>query len=483
MSHIFSGCSALTSLDLRKFNTAWVTSPSGFYDIFNLCSKLQQLTLGQNFRTLPSTSTNLPNPTANNTVTIDGKEYKTTGKWINVGDKLSQSTLSGGEVHGVDTTTRSFENVSGSFAWKNPSDEFTGTGQYKVVFTPDTASSKNYTVVEFDVNVEKQNSPSDPGTPSNPNNPNNPNGPSDPSYPTKSNVVILASGEKYTDVLTATVLAHEKNCPILLTKKDVIDDKTINEIKRLDASEIIISGGENSVSAKVVSQLKDYNVRRISGVDRYETAEKIGKEVRTLSGKLDETVLVDGTNFPDVISISTLASQKRVPILITKPDKLVDSTKQALKDWSINSTIIGGSYNSVSKDVEKSLGVSSVKRIGGSDRYATAELVGTELRKLTENNSNMILVNGTDFPDGITISSIASKTKAPIMLTNPNKLPKITGDKISEWKINYILIGGGYNSVSKDIEDKLQVSNKERIAGQNRYETAVKISQKLSQIK
>jgi putative cell wall-binding protein len=45
------------------------------------------------------------------------------------------------------------------------------------------------------------------------------------------------------------------------------------------------------------------------------------------------------------------------------------------------------------------------------------------------------------------------------------------------------LICGGYNSVSKDIEDKLQVSNKERIAGQNRYETAVKISQKLSDIK
>jgi putative cell wall-binding protein len=94
----------------------------------------------------------------------------------------------------------------------------------------------------------------------------------------------------------------------------------------------------------------------------------------------------------------------------------------------------------------------------------------------------MILVNGTDFPDGITISSIASKTKAPIMLTTPSNLSKITGDKINEWNIRNILICGGYNSVSKDIEDKLQVSNKERIAGQNRYETAVKISQKLSQI-
>lgn len=41
-----------------------------------------------------------------------------------------------------------------------------------------------------------------------------------------------------------------------------------------------------------------------------------------------------------------------------------------------------------------------------------------------------------------------------------------------------VLIGGGYNSVSKEIEDNLKVDKKERVAGQNRYETAVKISQR-----
>jgi putative cell wall-binding protein len=302
-----------------------------------------------------------------------------------------------------------------------------------------------------------------------------------PPTPTpKKKSVILASGEKYTDVLTATVLGNEKDCPILLTKKDVVDEKTINEIKRLGVSEVIISGGEDSVSNKVVQQLKDYNVRRIAGINRYETAVKIGNEVRSLSGNLNEAMLVDGTNFPDVITISTLASQKRVPILITKPDKLVDFTKDTLKDWSINSTIIGGSYNSVSKNVENSLGVSSIKRIGGVDRYKTAELIGTEVRNLTGNNSDMILVDGTDYPDGITINSVAAKTKSPILLTTPDKLTKITEDKILEWSVKNILIGGGYNSVSKDIEDKLQVSKKERVAGKDRYETAVKISQKLS---
>lgn len=293
--------------------------------------------------------------------------------------------------------------------------------------------------------------------------------------------VILASGEKYTDVLTATVLGNEKNCPILLTTRDSIDEKTIKEIKRLGVSEVIISGGPDSVSDKVIEQLNGYKVRRVAGVDRYETAVKIGAEVRSLAGNLDEVMLVDGTNFPDVITISTLASLKRVPILITQPDQLVNTTKDSFKEWSIKNVTIGGSYNSVSKNVENSLGDSNIRRLGGVDRYETAELIGAEVRKLTGNTSDMILVDGTDFPDGITINSLASKFKSPIMLTTPDKLINITEDKISEWSIKNILIGGGYNSVSKYIENNLNVDKKERVAGEDRYETAVKISQRLTQ--
>ncbi|WP_304341502.1 cell wall-binding repeat-containing protein [Metaclostridioides mangenotii] len=293
--------------------------------------------------------------------------------------------------------------------------------------------------------------------------------------------VILASGEKYTDVLTATVLGHEKDAPILLTQKDKVDDKTLSEIKRLNTENIIISGGKDSVSKKVEDQLKNYNITRISGQDRYETAVKIGDEVRNITGNKTESMLVDGTNFPDVITISTLATQKRAPILLTEPKTFNNTTDKTMSEWGINNVTIGGSYDSVSRDIESSLSVNKVSRLGGADRYETAKLIATEVRGLTGNKSNMILVDGTNFPDGITINSLASNFKAPIMLTTPNTLSKETADKISEWSIKNVLIGGGYNSVSKNIEDNLGVSNKERVAGQDRYETAVKISERLSQ--
>lgn len=293
--------------------------------------------------------------------------------------------------------------------------------------------------------------------------------------------VIIASGEKYTDVLTATVLGNEKNASILLSNKDHVTQETIEELKRLNTKDIIISGGEASVSQKVIDQLKDYNVTRIAGTDRYETAEKIGNEIRK-TGNKDGAMLVDGTNFPDVITISSLASKKRVPILLTEPKDLNTTTKNTIGKWGVNNVTIGGSYNSVSKGIENNLSAYKVNRFGGVDRYETASFIGDEIRKSTGNKDDMILVDGTDFPDGITINSIASRYMSPIMLTNPRSITKITSDKIKEWSIENVLIAGGYNSVSKEIEDGLDLQNVERVAGKDRYETAVKIAQRLTEL-
>ncbi|WP_180946942.1 InlB B-repeat-containing protein, partial [Peptostreptococcus faecalis] len=61
--------------------------------------------------------------------------------------------------------------------------------------------------------------------------------------PSKKATAVLANGSKYTDVLTATVLANERNCPILLTGTDSISTETLNELKRRGTGDIIISGG------------------------------------------------------------------------------------------------------------------------------------------------------------------------------------------------------------------------------------------------
>lgn len=304
---------------------------------------------------------------------------------------------------------------------------------------------------------------------------------------TENATAVLANGKKYTDVLTATVLANERNCPILLTDTDNITEETLAELKRRGTGDVIISGGEKSVSKKVVNQLSDFNVIRYAGKDRYGTAREIGKEVRRLTANEDSVMLVDGTNFPDVITISALATQKRAPILISEPKKLNKTTENTLKDWKVNSVSIGGEKSSISKEIENYLNndlkIKSVERLGGQNRYETASIIGNKVREKSGNKDDMILVDGTDFPDGITINSLAAKYKCPIHLTNPSELNEVTSKDIEKWKINNIIVGGGEKSVSKNIYDGLNVNKKQRISGPNRYSTAVKISQEMSKIK
>ncbi|MFC4369200.1 cell wall-binding repeat-containing protein, partial [Citroniella saccharovorans] len=68
--------------------------------------------------------------------------------------------------------------------------------------------------------------------------------------------VILANGEKEADALAASVLAKEKNAPILLIKIDQVPDEVAKEIERLGAKNIILIGGLNSVTQKAVENLK-----------------------------------------------------------------------------------------------------------------------------------------------------------------------------------------------------------------------------------
>jgi cell wall-associated protease len=295
-----------------------------------------------------------------------------------------------------------------------------------------------------------------------------------------SGAVVLASGEKYTDVLTASVLANELDTSLLLTQKENISENTVKEIKRLNAKMIIVIGGTDSVSKSIEDKLSQYEVRRLGGLNRYSTSVKIAEEVRRLTGTDSKAVLVSGVDFPDIISISSFASLNKEPILITETSKLTKETADVISKWNISEITIGGGYRSVSKNIEADIKLSKVSRMGGIDRYETARIISENVRKLTGNTEDMVLVDGTNFPDGICINSLANLFKAPILLTKPESLHKTVVDEVENYGIQYAMIGGGYQSVTRNTESELRVENIERIYGDNRYDTAVKISQRYS---
>lgn len=240
---------------------------------------------------------------------------------------------------------------------------------------------------------------------------------------TSSKTVVLASGEKYTDELTATVLANKLNAPLLLTMKDNIPTNVLEEIQRLGATNIIIIGGNGTISKLAEKQLSKYTVDRIGGTDRYETAVLIGNKVRTLTGNSKTAILVDGTNFPDAIAMTSMAVEEGIPILLTNPNNLTSITNEAISKWKVNKIVIGGGSASVSNSIETSLRkIVDVERIAGSNRYETSVLVA---KKVYSNPNHIVIASGETFPDAIVGAPYATKNGYPIVLSQGNNVPEV----------------------------------------------------------
>ena len=193
----------------------------------------------------------------------------------------------------------------------------------------------------------------------------------------------------------------------------------------------------------------------IVGSDRYETAAKVADKM----GDYSTAILVNGNSIADGLSASGLAGKENAPILLVKTDSIPKETLQRL--YKVKKVYIIGKENAVSGKVESSLKKSgmTVKRIGGSNRIDTSIAVSKEIGSY----SKAFLVNGfKGEADAMSVSSVAARDKAPIILTNGTTNP---GNKKSG--VKYYVVGG--NTV---MSNSLQSSfNAERLSGSNRYTT------------
>ena len=192
----------------------------------------------------------------------------------------------------------------------------------------------------------------------------------------------------------------------------------------------------------------------IIGSDRYETAAKIADKM----GYYDTAILVNGDkSLSDGLSASSLAGKEKAPILLVKQNTIPKETlTRALKAKKVY--IIGGTA-AISKDVEKQLAGKEIVRVDGKNRVETSEKVA----KLVGNYDEAFIVNGnTGEADAISVSSVAAKNHAPILLTNGK-----TSTHSKKTGVEYYVVGGDV-VVSDSIVSEFDA---ERISGSDRYET------------
>ena len=295
-------------------------------------------------------------------------------------------------------------------------------------------------------------------------------------YPGGTNAVVLANCERYTDVLTANPFAVQEKASVLFTYLDKLPEKTLREIERLGVKKIYISGGYEAVSKKVVDQLRDrgYEIYRFDGENRYDTARKIAIKMRE-KGNTKVVELASGENYPDALSMTSMAVKDNAPILLTKKDSIPMYTKKALAEWDIETVKIAGLNEAISKEVEKQLdngfsiekgnktdsnvydGALSTPRYGGANRYETSTVIAAATYPESRTG---VYATGENFPDALVAGNYAGIKKAPVLLVKRDSLPSVVKQYNENSNIRRAVVVGGVNAISDYVFDLIKLSIK-----------------------
>ena len=127
--------------------------------------------------------------------------------------------------------------------------------------------------------------------------------------------------------------------------------------------------------------------------------------------------------------------------------------------------------------------VGSMPLLAGGTRYETAGLLFDQGN--WQQGGSIVLASGANYPDALAASALAGDLNAPIMLTDPNGLSTETEWRIQNLKPARVYIIGGNAAVSAKVERRIaqligSEANIQRIAGDTRYDTSLKVASSLS---
>ena len=262
-----------------------------------------------------------------------------------------------------------------------------------------------------------------------------------------------------------------KKLSVAYSSLNYLDLRNQNLLEELDlwqsrVSKIDLNPNANvNINGELVKPEEKH--KKIIGTDRYETAAKIADHIADEIASYDTVILVNSDkSMADGLSAASLSGKENAPILLVKKDKIPKVAMDRINKAS-NVYIIGGE-NAISKNVEKQLKESGKKinRISGKDRYDTSK----KIAELLGGYDKAFIVNGAKGEaDAMSVSPVAAKYGAPILLTNGK-----TSIHDKKSGVKYYVVGG--NSV---VDNKLEEEySAERIAGSDRYDTNIRIMNK-----
>ncbi|MDM0229047.1 cell wall-binding protein Cwp10 [Clostridioides difficile] len=279
---------------------------------------------------------------------------------------------------------------------------------------------------------------------------------------TKSDTVVIVNGEdkSMVDGLTATPLASIKNSPILLSSNEKLPQKTVEELKGLNPSKVIVIGGNNSMPNSVVEAIKAVNskisVQRIGGDTRYQTSINIAKEIDK-TNNVSKLYIGAGNGEADSLSIASLAGKEKTPIVLTQKDGVDNEAEQFIKSNKVSNIYFIGGVEKISNKAIEQVGKIANKdisnnRVAGQTRQETNAKVIDKFYSQSKLDG-VVVANQDKLIDALAVGPLAAKNNSPVILAT-NTLDKSQESSLKGKNSSKLFeVGGG---IASSVIDKIK---------------------------
>ncbi|WJL95079.1 cell wall-binding repeat-containing protein [Microbacterium sp. ET2] len=166
----------------------------------------------------------------------------------------------------------------------------------------------------------------------------------------------IATGEGFADALAASSAAGAQGAAVILVEGAASSaaTATLDVLRALRTSSVVIAGGTGVVSAGVASSLQGagFGVTRHGGADRYQTSLLINSAVYPTAGA---AILATGLDFPDSLAGAVLAGQTKVPLLSQPTSCMTGTAKNWLIARGVKSVRLIGGPGALTESVARSI--------------------------------------------------------------------------------------------------------------------------------
>ena len=255
-------------------------------------------------------------------------------------------------------------------------------------------------------------------------------------------VVYVALADRPVDVAAAGAAAVARGGPLLLVGAATVPTATIEEIRRLGATRVVVVGGGDAIGDEVIDALRGVvgdGVVRLSGSDRYATAVAVSRA--TFAGGTDTVYVVSGRSAIDALGVARFGR----PVLLTDSREVPAVTARELDRLRPNRiVVVGGNSVIDARTVEllaraARIEATAVDRWAGPDRAATTATVATADRTSLR---TVIIVNGHVPAGGLAAATLLADPDTAVLLSGSMCLPAATRAILERWRPSTVLVVG-----------------------------------------